>query len=84
MKNVRPVMPPLVLTALCLALAACTQTPTRSADTAAPRDPAYVSDGGPGPAGGDTPRLTIKSGEGEKLRLPWFIQDAKDWINSGS
>ncbi|MFJ1299223.1 hypothetical protein ACILG0_04600 [Pseudomonadota bacterium AL_CKDN230030165-1A_HGKHYDSX7] len=27
-------------------------------------------------------RLTIQSGEGEKLNLPWFIQDTQDWVNS--
>ncbi|QDJ49568.1 hypothetical protein CBR69_04130 [Bordetella hinzii] len=26
-------------------------------------------------------RLTIQSGEGERLILPWFIQDTQDWIN---
>lgn len=26
-------------------------------------------------------RLSIQSGEGEKLNLPWFIQDTQDWIN---
>ena len=26
-------------------------------------------------------RLTIQSGEGEKLNLPWFIRDAQDWVN---
>jgi len=26
--------------------------------------------------------LTIQSGEGEKLNLPWFIQDTQDWINT--
>jgi len=27
-------------------------------------------------------RLTIQSGEGERLNLPWFIQDTQNWINS--
>lgn len=27
-------------------------------------------------------RLTIQSGEGERLNLPWFIQDTQDWVNS--
>jgi hypothetical protein len=37
------------------------------------------------PAGADSnpsgQRLTIQSGEGERLNLPWFIEGAQDWIN---
>ncbi|TAN28922.1 MAG: hypothetical protein EPN31_07140 [Castellaniella sp.] len=27
-------------------------------------------------------RLTIRSGEGERLNLPWFIRDIQGWVNS--
>jgi len=27
------------------------------------------------------PRLTIQSGEGERLNLPWFVRDTQNWIN---
>jgi len=32
----------------------------------------------PNPSG---QRLTIQSGEGERLNLPWFIEGAQDWVN---
>lgn len=35
-----------------------------------------------GAQGSSGQRLTIQSGEGEKLNLPWFIQDTQNWINS--
>lgn len=32
--------------------------------------------------GSSDQRLTIQSGEGEKLNLPWFVRDTQEWINS--
>ncbi|WP_454668757.1 hypothetical protein [Achromobacter kerstersii] len=66
----------------CASIAACANNPpqqtdmeyrTRSSEKAKPAASA------PGSSG---QRLTIQSGEGEKLNLPWFIQDTQNWINS--
>ncbi|KCV52387.1 hypothetical protein L506_1301 [Bordetella bronchiseptica GA96-01] len=44
--------------------------------------PAAATQGASRAPGSSGQRLTIQSGEGEKLNLPWFIQDTQDWVNS--
>jgi hypothetical protein len=72
-----------VLAALaCAAIAACADNPPRQTDMdyrTRSSEKAKAATSAPGSSG---QRLTIQSGEGEKLNLPWFIQDTQDWINT--
>ncbi|KRC76666.1 hypothetical protein ASE30_07085 [Achromobacter sp. Root83] len=63
-----------LLGAACASLAACADAPPRQAAPAATTQGANSASSGQ--------RLTIQSGEGERLNLPWFIQGTQDWINS--
>lgn len=44
--------------------------------------PSAKQQGASGQPGASGQRLTIQSGEGERLNLPWFIRDTQDWVNS--
>ncbi len=73
-------LPSVLALALCATLAACTNSP--------PREPELDYQSRPLPAAREgsqaSPtgqRLSIEAGEGEKLNLPWFIQDTQNWIN---
>lgn len=44
--------------------------------------PPSAAQGTQGTPGATGKRLTIQSGEGERLNLPWFIRDTQDYINS--
>lgn len=61
-------------------LAACADTPQQPRSNVDYRSRPLDS-----PAGAESnpsgQRLTIQSGEGERLNLPWFIEGAQDWIN---
>ncbi|KCV28608.1 hypothetical protein L518_0941 [Bordetella bronchiseptica MBORD675] len=73
---------PLLVAAACASMAACADHPPRQTEMDYRSPPAAATQGAsraPGPSG---QRLTIQSGEGEKLNLPWFIQDTQDWVNS--
>ncbi|WP_312429439.1 hypothetical protein [Achromobacter sp.] len=63
-------------------LAACADTPQQPRDTvdyrSRPLDSPTGSSTNANPSG---QRLTIQSGEGERLNLPWFIEGAQDWVN---
>ena len=64
--------------ACCAFLAACTSAPSRQADMDyRTRPPSTAQQAGP-----DGQRLTIQSGEGERLNLPWFIRDTQNAINA--
>ncbi len=70
-------------TAALASIAACADTSPRQADMdyrSRPLDsPSPPSaNGNPNSTG---QRLTIQSGEGERLNLPWFIEGAQDWVN---
>jgi type IV pilus biogenesis protein CpaD/CtpE len=81
-KTLRYAARSVVLAVACAAAAACANSPS------SPTEPDYRSQRSPTPqgenstAGQSGQRLTIQSGEGEKLNLPWFIQDTQNWINS--
>jgi outer membrane biogenesis lipoprotein LolB len=62
-------------------LAACAETPQQRTDLdyrSRPLDSPAGSSSAANPSG---QRLTIQSGEGERLNLPWFIEGAQDWVN---
>ncbi|MNX83638.1 hypothetical protein D3C86_1154100 [compost metagenome] len=71
-----------LLGAACASLAACADNPPRNAGWDAQGRPATTSQGANGGPNQSGQRLTIQSGEGETLNLPWFIQGTQDWINS--
>lgn len=79
MKTRHSALKPVLAALACAAVAACADSPPRQTDMdyrSRPPSAAHGSQSAPGQ------RLTIQSGEGEKLNLPWFIQDTQDWINS--
>ncbi|KQZ98801.1 hypothetical protein ASD71_18025 [Achromobacter sp. Root565] len=63
-------------------LAACADTPQQPRGNvdyrSRPLDSPAPSNANTNPSG---QRLTIQSGEGERLNLPWFIEGAQDWVN---
>lgn len=63
-------------------IAACANQPPRQSDNvnyqSRPLDTPAGSSSSANPSG---QRLTIQSGEGERLNLPWFIEGAQDWVN---
>jgi len=76
----RSILRPALAVAACVSIVACTSAPPQS------NEMDYRSRALPGKSGGSPTdssdrRLTIQSGEGEKLNLPWFIQDTQDWVN---
>ena len=73
---------PILVAATCVMLAACADTPSRSTEMDYRSSPAPRMQGANSNNDGSGQRLTIQSGEGEKLNLPWFIRDAQNAINS--
>ena len=80
MKTLSSALRPILAAAACGSIAACANNPPQQTDLDYRTRPSPARQGASG-APGDQ-RLTIQSGEGEKLNLPWFIQDTQDWINS--
>ncbi|WP_082308206.1 MULTISPECIES: hypothetical protein [unclassified Achromobacter] len=83
MKILRSALRPALVAAACASIAACADNPPRQTDmdyrSRPPSPTVRDTNSRPGSPG---QRLTIQSGEGERLNLPWFIQDTQDWINS--
>ncbi|WP_332608481.1 hypothetical protein [Achromobacter sp. ESBL13] len=82
MKILRLAARPAIAAFCVAAMAACTSQPARQSDMdyrSRPSSTTKAANGNPGSSG---QRLTIQSGEGERLSLPWFIQDTQDWVNS--
>lgn len=81
MKNFRLALRLVFAAVACTSIAACADNPPRQADLD------YRSQSSPAMQGADNtprssgPRLTIESGERERLNLPWFIRDTQAWIN---
>lgn len=73
----------LVLAAAAFAsITACADNPPQQTDIDYRSRSSATTQGANGSPNSSGQRLTIQSGEGERLNLPWFIQDTKDWINS--
>ncbi|WP_028355224.1 hypothetical protein [Bordetella petrii] len=82
MTPLRSTLRPILASMACALLAACADSPPRQADMdyrSRPPSTTSASSGASDPSG---QRLIIKSGEGERLNLPWFIRDAQHWINT--
>lgn len=73
---------PILLAVACASLAACANNPPQRTDLEyRSRPPSSGQEARP--AGGSSDeRLTIQSGEGERLNLPWFVRDTQEWINN--
>ncbi|MDR6602899.1 type IV pilus biogenesis protein CpaD/CtpE [Achromobacter deleyi] len=82
MKTLCLVVRPILVAAACASIAACADNPPRQTDMDYRSRPSSTTQGAKGTPGSSGQRLTIQSGEGERLNLPWFIDDTKDWINS--
>ena len=82
MKIVRSGLKTAALVIACASVAACADAPSRQADLDyRSRAPAATQGANHNPDGSEQ-RLTIQSGSGAKLNLPWFIRDTQDMINS--
>jgi hypothetical protein len=84
MKSLGMVLPSVLLAALCASLASCASPPSRHAGPQAQSAPAVPNQETAYQSGNPQPALTIQSGEGEKLNLPWFVRDVQDWVNERS
>ncbi|MBR8656748.1 hypothetical protein KDH83_25875 [Achromobacter sp. Marseille-Q0513] len=81
MKTLRRALRPVLAAVTVATLAACADTPPRRADMDYRSRPSPSAQSpNSAPASSDR-RLTIQSGEGERLNLPWFIRDTQDLIN---
>ena len=79
MKNLHSA-PRLLLAAIaCASITACADQRTHSSSVDYRSPSPSAQQRSPDSSG---QRLTIESGEGEKLNLPWFVQDTQDWVNS--
>lgn len=80
MKTLRLALRPVLVAVACASIAACADNPPRQTDLDYRSQPSPTQ--GANTPGSSGQRLTIQSGEGETLNLPWFIQDTQDWVNS--
>jgi uncharacterized lipoprotein len=81
-KTLQTALRPLLAALTCALIAACAQNPPRQADLDYRTDPAAMPQAPNSTPDASGQRLTIKSGQGERLNLPWFIRDAQDWVNN--
>ncbi|MCW0210649.1 MAG: hypothetical protein OJK14_26405 [Achromobacter sp.] len=82
MKILRLALRPVLVAAACASIAACADNPPRQTDMDYRSRPSPTTQGANSTPGSSDQRLTIQSGEGERLNLPWFIRDTQEWINS--
>jgi hypothetical protein len=83
MKTLRSTVPLVLLLALCASVASCADVPSQRYGSEAQGAPATTQQAS-NDRSAPKPALTIQAGEGEKLNLPWFVQDVTDWVNEGS
>ncbi|CAM4335998.1 hypothetical protein GCM10027287_31000 [Bordetella muralis] len=71
------------LAIMCALLVSCANTASEPAEVqgSSPPDYTYTAKDGDTVHVAPKPRLTIQSGEGERLNLPWFIRDAQNLVN---
>jgi len=81
MKILRLALRPALFAGACASIAACANTPTGHTDMDYRSRPPSTTQDANRPHDSSDQRLTIQSGEGEKLNLPWFIRDTQDWVN---
>ncbi|WP_248293265.1 hypothetical protein [Achromobacter sp. Bel] len=82
MNTLRSILRPVLIAVACASMAACADNPPKQTDMDYRSRSSSTTQGAQGTPGSSGQRLTIQSGEGERLNLPWFVQDTQDWINS--
>ncbi|CAB3817673.1 hypothetical protein LMG26788_00101 [Achromobacter pulmonis] len=78
MTTFHPALRPLLAAIACASLASCANPPARGTDLDYRSRPPSATQGATSAPG---QRLNIQTGEGERLNLPWFIQDTQNLIN---
>ena len=81
MKYFRLALRPLLVVVACGSIAACADNPPRRTGLDYQSPPSSTTQSANSTSGSSSQRLTIQSGEGERLILPWFIRDTQNWIN---
>lgn len=82
MKTLRLVLRPILVAVGCATIAACTNSPTRQSDLDYQSRPSPRTQSADANPDASDRRLTIRTGSGAKLNLPWFVRDTQDLINS--
>lgn len=82
MKSFRLTLRLVFIAVACASVAACADNPSRQTDLDYRSQPSLTMQGVSSSTGSSGQRLTIQSGRGEELNLPWFIRDAQEWINN--
>jgi hypothetical protein len=82
MKPLRSALPPILIAVACASLTACANTPPKRTDMDYRSRPPTAAKPVPSGTASSGQNLTIQTGEGERLNLPWFIRDTQTWINN--
>jgi len=82
MKLIRSACRSVAVVVVGASMAACADRPARQADLDYRSPSSSTTQGARGTGNPSDQRLTIQSGSGAKLNLPWFIRDTQDMINS--
>ncbi len=82
MKPLRSALTPILIALACASLTACADAPPKRTDMDYRSRPPSAAKPVPSGAASSGQNLTIQTGEGERLNLPWFIRDTQTWINS--
>lgn len=82
MKNFRSALQLVLAVVACTSIVACAGNGARQADLDYRSQASPTAQDANNTLRSSGQRLTIESGEGEKLNLPWFIRDTQRWINS--
>lgn len=81
MQTLRSAVQPVLLAIACAVIGGCADTPPKQTGMDYRSRPPGTAQGPNGGNGAQGQRLTIQSGEGERLNLPWFVRDTQDAIN---
>lgn len=82
MKTFRLALRPVLAALACVLIAACADKPPQQTELDYRSRSPSTGQGKNTTPGPSDQRLTIQSGEGERLNLPWFVRDTQEWINS--
>lgn len=82
MKTLRTALLPILVAVASASLTACADPPPRRTDMDYHSRPPSATKAVPGGTASSGQNLTIQTGGGERLNLPWFIRDTQNWINS--
>ncbi|WP_186332274.1 hypothetical protein [Bordetella genomosp. 13] len=80
-KHLRSALRPVLAAVACASISACADSRPRQTGMDYRSPPASTTQGANNGAGPSGQRLTIQSGEGERLNLPWFVREIQDGVN---